>query len=259
MITNEEMTDLLHAKDFKEVEKKAIERISDNALDAQAWVFLGEALLRRGNGHAAAQVFKRAHMLDPEAGWVEAINREILRAENGNQRVDIEVLLDKNKVTVAAALLVRNEIRCIERCLRSISEAVDEIIVIDCESTDGTREIAQTFPKVKLVTFPWIDDFAAARNAGLQHIQSDWVIWVDADEMLIPEDVLHIREIAGIFNREEAPYILIGGVGATRRAKLCQLFQRQNVCYEASIALLGSGSRTDRLRGSRCICRDFAK
>jgi glycosyltransferase involved in cell wall biosynthesis len=151
-------------------------------------------------------------VLDPEASWVEAVNREMNRAPTGSHRVDIEVVLEAKKVTVAAALLVRNEIRCIERCLKSIVNSVDEIVVVDCESTDGTREFLQAFPKVKLVTFTWCDDFAAARNAGLAHIKSDWVIWIDADETLIVEDEQNIREIASIIEREPYPYVLIGGV-----------------------------------------------
>ncbi|MDB5054107.1 MAG: hypothetical protein JWM44_2157, partial [Bacilli bacterium] len=196
----------------KEVEREAMERIRHDSLDAQAWVYLGESLLRQGSGLSAAQIFRRAHLLDPEASWVEAVNREISKSKNGHHRVDVEVLLEQKKVTVAAAILVRNEIRCIERCLRSLTDAVDEIVVIDCESTDGTREVIQSFSKVKFVTFSWIDDFAAARNAGLPHIESDWVIWVDADEVLIPEDVNNIREIAGIFDPIEYPVVLLGGV-----------------------------------------------
>jgi glycosyltransferase involved in cell wall biosynthesis len=212
MIPDEEINSYLKNGDFKKAERASLDRIGVNRLDAQAWVSLGEALLRQGSGLAASHAFRRAHLLDPEASWVEAVNREMNRAPSGNHRVDIEVVLETKKVTVAAALLVRNEIRCIERCLKSIVNSVDEIVVVDCESTDGTREFVQAFPKVKCVSFTWCDDFAAARNAGLAHIASDWVIWIDADETLLAEDEHNIREIAGIMESEPHPFVLIGGV-----------------------------------------------
>ena len=67
-------------------------------------------------------------------------------------------------------------------------------------STDDTRRIALQYPKVKVVPIVWEDNFEAARNIGLQHVQTDWVIWIDADEVLIPEDVNAIREVAGVFH-----------------------------------------------------------
>ncbi len=211
-MTNEEIAALLTSGSYKVVEQEAILHIQHQRYNAQMWVYLGEALLRQGKGHSAAQVFKRAQLLDPESSWVEAVNKELLKAPSGSFDAGVEALLSKNKVTVAAAILVRNEIRCIEQCLLSLIDEVDEIIVIDCESTDGTREFIQSFPQVKLISFSWCDDFSAARNAGLPYIESDWVIWVDADEVLISEDKQQIREAAAVYDPIEEPVVLLGGV-----------------------------------------------
>ncbi len=204
--------DALRESRFLEAERLAIGLIRENAYDAQAWVYLGEALLRQGNGLMARGVFRRAHLLDPEAGWVPAVNAELAKAKGGHLRADIVSLLEVKKVTVAAALLVRNEIRCIDRCMKSLQGAVDEIIVVDCESTDGTAEYVRAFPNAKVVSFAWRDDFAAARNAGLPLIASDWVIWVDADETLLPEDIANVREVAGIFDESPVPTIVLCGI-----------------------------------------------
>lgn len=197
---------------FLEAEALAIDWIRAHQHDAQAWVYLGEALLRQGNGQMASRVFRRAHMLDPEAAWVQSVNAELAKARSGYTRTDIETLLDVKKVTVAAALLVRNEIRCIERCMRSLQHAVDEIVVVDCQSTDGTAEFVRAFPNTKVVSFEWCDDFAAARNAGLPLIESDWVVWVDADETLLPEDVANIRQVAGLYDESPVPVVVICGI-----------------------------------------------
>ena len=60
-------------------------------------------------------------------------------------------------------------------------------MVVDTGSTDRTVEIAAEF-SARIVQFPWEDDFAAARNAGLDAAQGEWVFWLDADEWLDPDN-----------------------------------------------------------------------
>lgn len=85
--------------------------------------------------------------------------------------------------TIGAALIVRNEERFIEGCLRSIADAVDEVVLVDTGSTDRTVAIAESLG-VRALDFPWRDDFAAARNHGLDAARSDWILYIDADERL---------------------------------------------------------------------------
>ena len=118
---------------------------------------------------------------------------------HGEPRPDIEDLLYVPKVTVTAAIFSHNEAANIAKCIVALQGAVDEILLVD-SSTDDTRRIALQYPKVKVVPIVWEDNFGAARNIGLQHVQTDWVIWIDADEVLIPEDVNAIREVASVFN-----------------------------------------------------------
>lgn len=62
-------------------------------------------------------------------------------------------------------MIVRNEEDVLGRCLASVSDLVDEIIIADTGSTDRTKEIAAQYTE-KIFDFPWIDDFSAARNAA---------------------------------------------------------------------------------------------
>ena len=64
-------------------------------------------------------------------------------------------------------MIVRDEENNLSNCLRSVSGIFDEIVVVDTGSVDRTREIARAFG-AKVFDFPWIDDFAAARNAALR-------------------------------------------------------------------------------------------
>jgi tetratricopeptide (TPR) repeat protein len=91
---------------------------------------------------------------------------------------------------VSAALIVRDESAFIGDCLASLSGHVDEIIVVDTGSIDDTIEKARRFP-IKLHTFQWCQDFAAARNYALDQTTGDWILYIDADERLeVPDPAL---------------------------------------------------------------------
>lgn len=201
------VTELLKQKNYKEAELAAKEHIRANSLEAQNWVFLGEALMHQGYGSAATKAFYRAWLLDPEATWVVPVLDLLKEIPAGDERVDIEGLLHVKRVTVSAGIITYNMESTIERCLDSLQGAVDEIILIDC-STDRTAEIASHYPNVTIVPFVWVDDFAAARNEGLRHMNSDWVFWIDADEYLVKEDVDAVREAAGLYQDTAIPSIL---------------------------------------------------
>jgi tetratricopeptide (TPR) repeat protein len=85
--------------------------------------------------------------------------------------------------TVAAAIIVRDEQRFLPGCLDSLAGRVDDIVIVDTGSTDATIEIASR-PDVRLIHHVWQQDFAAARNVGLDAVTSDWVLYIDADERL---------------------------------------------------------------------------
>ena len=84
---------------------------------------------------------------------------------------------------IAAVLIVRDEERCIERCLSSVRPWVDEMIVLDTGSIDATPQIAARCG-ARVARFEWIDDFAAARNAALALTQAQWRLVIDADEWI---------------------------------------------------------------------------
>jgi glycosyltransferase involved in cell wall biosynthesis len=87
-------------------------------------------------------------------------------------------------VNVSIALIVRNEERTLGRCLGSIRDAVDEIVVVDTGSTDRTREIASRFTD-RIFDFAWHDDFSAARQYAFDRATGEWVGWLDADDAVV--------------------------------------------------------------------------
>jgi glycosyltransferase involved in cell wall biosynthesis len=85
--------------------------------------------------------------------------------------------------SLALVMIVRDEARCIERCLASAQPWVDTMIVLDTGSRDDTVARARR-AGAQVHHFVWIDDFAAARNAALAHCDTDWRLVLDADEWI---------------------------------------------------------------------------
>ncbi len=80
-------------------------------------------------------------------------------------------------------MIVRNEARCLARCLSSARSHVDDLLVLDTGSTDGTPDIAKQCG-ARVAHFNWIDDFSAARNAALAQVDTPWRLVLDADEWI---------------------------------------------------------------------------
>ena len=84
---------------------------------------------------------------------------------------------------IAAALIVRDEAAYLGACLESIRHVVDDIVVVDTGSVDGTPALAAAHG-ARVYHRAWENDFAAARNAALGYCRTDWILYIDADERL---------------------------------------------------------------------------
>ncbi|HYF75279.1 MAG TPA: glycosyltransferase family 2 protein, partial [Candidatus Nitrosocosmicus sp.] len=88
-----------------------------------------------------------------------------------------------NSHTVSLCMIVKNEEKFLENCLKSVKDFVDEMIVVDTGSADRTVEIAKSH-NARVFYFEWINDFAAARNYALDQATGEYVLVMDADEYL---------------------------------------------------------------------------
>jgi glycosyltransferase involved in cell wall biosynthesis len=84
-------------------------------------------------------------------------------------------------------MIVKNEEKNLGRCLESVKDIVDEIIIVDTGSTDSTVEIARNYG-AKVLFYKWNDNFSAARNYSLEHASGDWILIMDADDELEQSD-----------------------------------------------------------------------
>ena len=100
---------------------------------------------------------------------------------------------------ISLTMIVKNEAAHLADCLESVKNIVDEIIIVDTGSTDDTLSIAQRFTP-NVFTFPWHDDFSAARNFAIEHASGDWILALDADEEVQCQDSFNFHSL---INREK--------------------------------------------------------
>ena len=103
---------------------------------------------------------------------------------------------------ITALIITYNEIGYIEKCIDSVSFA-DEILVVDSYSTDGTYEYLVNHPKVKVIQSPF-ENFTAQKSFTLKQASNDWVLFLDADEVVGKELQQEIMETINNPNAQEA-------------------------------------------------------
>jgi len=181
--------------------------------------YLGILLYELGDLHAAEAVFRATMRLDPVLDHLAANLEQVKRRKAGFRSpfdrataARARVLGARAKKVAAAAgpatgltlslvMIVKDEEEMLPGCLDAVKDAVDEMVVVDTGSSDRTVEIAESFG-AKVVHFPWNGSFADARNVSLEHATGDWVVYLDADEHLVPEDGPVLRSLLGRTWRE---------------------------------------------------------
>lgn len=96
--------------------------------------------------------------------------------------------------TLSVCLIVKNEEKNLDRCLRSIYHIADEIIVVDTGSEDKTVRIAKSYG-AKVIEHPWKNDFSDARNKSIENATKNWILFLDADEEMPYEDGKNLKLI----------------------------------------------------------------
>jgi tetratricopeptide (TPR) repeat protein len=97
-------------------------------------------------------------------------------------------------MSISLCMIVKDEAENLPRCLESVQDLVHECIVVDTGSTDATCDIATRYG-ARVHSFTWNNDFAAARNVSLDYATGDWVLVLDADEVLTPEAATALKRL----------------------------------------------------------------
>ena len=104
------------------------------------------------------------------------------------------------KNSLSLCMIVKDEEETVGRAIKSVLAVVDEVVVVDTGSTDNTRLIVEGYG-ARVIDFPWTDDFAAARNAAIAAAYGDWILVLDADEVLEP---IRPVELGRLLSNEDA-------------------------------------------------------
>lgn len=102
--------------------------------------------------------------------------------------------------TISLCMIVKNESAVLARCLDSIADLMDEIIIVDTGSTDNTKEIAAQYTS-RIYDFKWTSDFSAARNFSFSKATMEYIYTADADEF-------STTQTASVFSVLKMPFCL---------------------------------------------------
>jgi glycosyltransferase involved in cell wall biosynthesis len=123
-------------------------------------------------------------------------------------------------MSITLCMIVKNEADRLPACLAAARDCVDEMIVLDTGSTDNTAAIARDLG-AKVYDYAWTNDFSAARNVSLGYGTGDWILVLDADEIMIPAemaaiaplltqpDLLVVNFLRQEVGAEQSPYSLV--------------------------------------------------
>ena len=169
---------------------------------------------------AAAALFAAARRLDPELANVQRNLDEVARRRKGGLSPAFpralavaltEVARRARRVAdrarpaegqrLSLCMIVKDEEEMLPRCLAAAAPAVDEIVIVDTGSSDRTIEIAHGFGAT-VIEREWTGSFAEARNVSFDAATGDWLMFLDADEVLVEEDVDRLRALRGKTWRE---------------------------------------------------------
>lgn len=140
---------------------------------------------------------------------------------------------------LSACLIVKNEEDQIRRCLNSIKDYCDEIIVVDTGSTDNTIDIVKEYTD-KIYEHPWENDFALHRNQSIDYATGDWLLIIDADEELsIPSNKDKFIELLGkIPENINSAALTMEDIQKERKVMCCnsaRLFRNGKVKYKGRV------------------------
>ena len=111
-------------------------------------------------------------------------------------------------ITISLCMIVKNEQQTLSRCLESVRDVVDEIIIVDTGSTDGTKDVAKKYTD-KIYDFKWIDDFSSARNFSFSKASMDYCMWLDADDIISEKNKVKLLKLKNRLSTNQVDVIML--------------------------------------------------
>ncbi|HVW90717.1 MAG TPA: glycosyltransferase [Gaiellaceae bacterium] len=219
VLESDHRDDLAWLKLFAVAADELLKSLEEEPSEPMLLNTVGILLYELGEAGTAATLFKAALRLDPKLPHAKANLKQaqaLARGKSAKLPAQLMSLVlplvtrarraaatasATDGLTVSLCMIVKDEEEMLPGCLEAVADGVDEIIVVDTGSSDRTVEIAEGFG-AKVIHFPWNGSFADARNVGLDAATGDWLMYLDADEHLVPGDAAKIRGLLGRTWRE---------------------------------------------------------
>jgi glycosyltransferase involved in cell wall biosynthesis/predicted Zn-dependent protease len=183
----------------REVYEAVAPLLTANEFDSKDWC--GHARAAGFDLMVALDVFVR-HPQCNAAGLPRASSAEV------SESVNAGTCGTSDRPRVSLCMIVKNEEGNLPNCLASVAGLTHETIIVDTGSTDRTRAIAEE-AGARVFDFPWVDNFAAARNESLKHATCDWVFWMDADDRLDAENRRKLQQLfESLPSQENIAYVM---------------------------------------------------
>ncbi|MBN1183730.1 MAG: glycosyltransferase family 2 protein, partial [Bacteroidales bacterium] len=128
------------------------------------------------------------------------------KSEKKSKKQKVKRKESNHSVTISVCLIVKDEERFLENCLKNVKDIADEIIIVDTGSTDNTVAIAKKYTD-KVYFHTWENSFCKARNQALQYASGDWIFQIDADEEFMKGSGERVRQ--AIKNAKNADAIFV--------------------------------------------------
>ncbi|MGL4992061.1 MAG: tetratricopeptide repeat-containing glycosyltransferase family 2 protein [Sarcina sp.] len=97
-------------------------------------------------------------------------------------------------IEISLCMIIKNEENVLGRCIESVKDFVEEIIIVDTGSTDKSKDIAAKY-NANIFDFEWCDDFAKARNFSFSKATKEFIFWLDADDYITEENLNKLLEL----------------------------------------------------------------
>jgi tetratricopeptide (TPR) repeat protein len=205
---------------FASVAAGAVEVLEAEPCEPRLLNYAGVLFYELWGLEAAHALFKAAKRLDPHLEQIEgnlaALAKRRVQARGARMRAPLHPTLPALEgrarelaaharpaegLRLSLCMIVRDEQEMLPRCLEAVAGAVDEIVIVDTGSTDATVEIAGSFG-ARVISHAWSGSFAEARNVSFEAASGDWLMYLDADEVLVGEDAELLRSLTGRTWRE---------------------------------------------------------
>lgn len=131
-------------------------------------------------------------------------------------------------MTLSLCMIVKNEEKVLERCLNSAKDITDEIIIVDTGSTDKTKEIAKRYTN-NVYDFKWVLDFSKARNYSFSKATKDYIMWLDADDVIYEEDREKLLELKNKLDGNTDIYFLKYNTGFDENGNVNFSYYRERI------------------------------